>query len=240
MPLKTQMTCGLLFLLLLAPATALGQQPTSSGYSGPLTKEQLLQSSRWRQVQRRFDEWLSVQRIYNDAQVAQVTARFKQQVTAMNAAQLEDFMAIAEEKLDVLLSNEASEARTYMSFYTDSFLKKQMGKTPDITTMTPTQMRQEFSNFQEQRRGSAAAQGAFNRMQTENAKAVLAERTQARAQAQAAQLAVRNPRNWVNPYYNQPYNRSYVNRGPYAPQSYVAPRPQFSISPWGGVWRTLP
>ncbi len=245
MPLQNQIVRVSILMLLLSAASASSQQtPQGSDYAGPMTKEQLLQSSRWRQVERKFDEWLSVQRMYNEAQVAQVKARLNQKVRAMSASQLEDFIAVSEEKLELLLGSEATEARTYMSYYTDGFLKKEMGKTPDIVTMTPTQMRQELSEFQQKRAGRAQAQTAFNKMQTQNAEAVMKQRSQQQAQLQAQKLAVRNPSYW-NPNYNNPYQygRPYA-RSPYAPQQpygpYVAGRPQFTVSPWGGVWRNLP
>jgi hypothetical protein len=246
MPLENQIIRALVLLLLLLPATASGQQSPGLGqpysgneFSGPMTKQQLLQSSRWRQVERKFDEWLSVQRIYDAAQVAQMKSKFKQRVTAMSADQLEDFIAVAEEKLQVLLGDEATQARSYMSFYTDNFLKKKMGdKPPNIGTMSPTQMRQELSEFQQRRAGRATAQQEFNRLQTDNVKAMMQRQNQMQAQRQA----VRQPRPYDS-YYGHPYaygGGPYARRSPYAPQPYVAPRPQFSISPWGGVWRTLP
>ena len=232
---KKQILLVLILTMLGCSSSTLAQQYPGGGYTGPPSKEQLLQSSRWRQIERRFNDWLSVQRIYNEAQVAQVKSRLSQQVRAMNAVQLEDFMSVAEEKLNVLLSNESSEARTYMSFYTDNFLQKKMGEAPDITTMTATKMRDKLGQFQEERRGASQAQQTFNRLEAERSKNVMRQEEQMRQR----QMDVRDPRYYAyrNPYDNR---RSFVQPSPYAPHAYHAPRPQFSVSPWGGIWRSLP
>ena len=232
---------ALLFGLLVVPATSFAQQSPGGAYTGPATKEQLLQSSRFRRVERKYDEWLSVQRMYDAGQVAQMKARYKQKVQAMSATQLEDFISMAEEKLDVLLSSEASEARSYMSFYTDDFLKKKMGdSTPSIASMSPTQMRQELSNFKERRSSRASAQQEFNRLQTQNVQAQMQRQNQIQSQQQAYRQGLTSGSLMANQRFGHPYHYNTPYRSPYAPGQYVAPRPQFTVSPWGGVWRTLP
>lgn len=232
------MVRAILVLLLLYPSSASSQQLPDS-YTGPPSRAEILQSSRWRQIERKFHEWLSVQKIYNEAQVAQVKAQLQKSIATMSGTQLEDFMADAEEKLEVLLGDQATEARTSMSYYTDSFLKKQFGQAPDVANMTTSQLRQELGQFKKWQSSRATAQSAFNKMQDQNAAAVLQERTQQRAALDAQRIAIRNPSNyaWNYNYGPRPYPTA---RSPYAPGFGAPPRPQFSVSPWGGVWRSLP
>ena len=229
---------AMIVLLLLLPSSASSQQLPES-YTGPPSRAEILASPRWRQAERKFNEWLSIQKIYNEAQVAQVKAQLQQKIKSMSATQLEDFMTEAEEKLSVLLSDQAMAARTSMSYYTDSFLKKQFGQAPDVANMTTSQLRQELGQFKQWQTGRASAQSAFNKMQDQNAAAVLQERTQQRAALDAQRLAIRNPSNYAWNYNYGP--RPYPNvRSPYAPGFAAPPRPQFTVSPWGGVWRSLP
>ena len=145
---KTPILLGTLWMML-AAVTMCGQQQLGTD-AGPVagesySRETILQSQRWRRLRRQFDEWLSVQKIYTPAQVAELTTALERHVASMSTSKLEDFIDDTEDRLAVLMSNEAMDARSYLSFYSDEGRQRRFaegGGIPDVFGITVAQLRQ--------------------------------------------------------------------------------------------------
>ena len=77
--------------------------------SPAIQRRQVMESERWRKLEILFQEWLSVQCIYSPAEVAQLKARWRSRVASTSRQQLEEFVRDMEDKLTLLLSDEATE-----------------------------------------------------------------------------------------------------------------------------------
>ena len=235
---KTRLLAVTWVLLMSIPAWA-EQTPSAddppSGFAveEPSARDEILQSSRWRRVRRSFDEWLSVQKIYTDQQVAEIREELRRRIDSMTAIELEDFLYDMEERLEVLMSDEVKDARNWLSVLTMEARRRQLvqdGELPDLFGMTVTQLRQELRRFEQQRAGQAAAHSEFNRQREQQvATAMENRRAQENARLQdrqrAADAALRQQRN--NTF-----------QSPYAPHHAPASRDThrfMHVSPWGGV-----
>jgi hypothetical protein len=176
-----------------------------------------------------FHDWLTVQNIYSPEEIAQMKARLRQRIQEMSAPQLKDFMDDAEERLHLLLSGEATQARSWLSFFTPQARREMIspqGAPPDVFGMSVNQLRQELDQFQKQRAERAAAQSAFNRSRDQQV-ATVEQQRQAQRRAVAAS------------------ERPAATFGPQPPavpprQRVVRyPSPNYWITPWGGVARGI-
>lgn len=180
----------------------------------------IFDSDRWRRMERDFNEWLSVQTIYTGEQVDAIVADFQNRVKTMSPRDLENFLKDMEERLAVLLSPEAEDARQWLN----QFLKvaanpeKTLGRPlPDVANMTASQIRQEIHWLQQHRGARQQAHSAG---------------VQAR-QVQATRRPVQPP---------APDRASWPANNPrrpsqYAPQAELRPQPltvsPYVVSPWG-------
>jgi hypothetical protein len=173
-----------------------------------------------------FHEWLSVQNIYSPAEIETLKTRLKERIQSMSAPELEDFMDDAEERLTLLLSDEAMGARNWLSFLTPEARRNMIssqGPVPDVFGMTVSQLRQELNQFQQQRAERSADQASINRVRDQQ----VAQALQDRAARQSAALAGGRPAAAFG-----------TNRivEPQLPREAVRyPGPNLWITPWGGV-----
>ncbi len=193
-------------------------------------RSKIVESDRWQKVFREFNEWLSVQRIYNVDEVAAIRAELSAKTAKMSPKELEQLMADTEAKLAVLTSPEAEEARVWVSQFLSVARNAEeqiRNKRPDVMNMTAGEIRHELQQFHQQRVGRQQAHATFNQgraQQVQSAHQVQAARTQSRVQAQsgpsrAATIGV-------------------GGRSQYAPQRELRPKPMgptliYDIGPWG-------
>jgi hypothetical protein len=143
-----------------------GEQPATSETSQSAEREELLNSRRWRRLERDFDEWMSVQVIHTPEEIAALKARLQEHIKGMSAEELEDFMDDAEVRMDLLLSDDVMEARSWLSFMTPQARRDKVstdGEIPDVFGMSISQLRLELNQFQQQRAQQSEAQAAFDR-----------------------------------------------------------------------------
>lgn len=220
----------LIFLFVaLAPATADSQPPTSfspgdAHATGPDAdqKASLLRGERWRRLMRSFDEWLSVQTIYTTAEVAAMKADLQARVAAMSGVELEDFVADMEERLNILLSDEAADARAHLSIFSEQARRKRIapsGQVPQIFDLTVSQLRQELRAFQQQREQQAAGHAAARQAQSQITAANLAQQQarQSRQQRAAAQGRAPIATSPQQPPRQKPFQDVRSPYSPYAP-----------------------
>lgn len=191
-------------------------------------RRKILESDRWRQTLRDLNEWLSVQHIYTPDEVANLRAEFTARIARMSPRELEALMKDMEERLDVLMSPAAEEARQWLGQFLAVAVnpEAQLGRTrPDVLNMTASQIRQELQWLEQHRAGRQQAHTAFGGAragQVQSARDVHTSRQQALEQELSRPAATVN-----NPRY----------RSQYAPQTELRPTPLntpiYSISPWG-------
>ncbi len=203
MPRCSQILLCAVASMLGATTVALGQQTApgtqqgdyqSGGYITPETSgPQAALQPRLQKLEQAFDQWLSVQNIYTDAEVAAMKAKLQQQARAIPASELEDFIDQMEARLTILLSDEAMDARHYLSFYTEQARRKQFapsGKMPQVFEMPVAELRQELFDFQQQRAQRAANQNTFSQLQGQQAQAIAQQQRDRQArQAQSINQA---------------------------------------------------
>jgi hypothetical protein len=219
-----------------SPARVHGADSESGG-TDTSARAKILQSPQWRRLLRSFDEWLSVQNIHTEEQVAKIRADLNRRVESMDAVELEDFAYDMQERLEFLLSDKAKDARNWLSFLTMEGRQRRLaqdGELPNVFDMTVSQLRQELRQFQQQRAGRAAAQNQFNRAREQRVTAAVEKRqAQQRAQEDAKARARQRA---ADAALQQQQNNTFIS--PYAPRAYpFSPGIDRSlyVTPWGGI-----
>ena len=154
----------------------------------------------------------------------------------MSPQQLEDFIVDMEDKLSVLLSDEATDARSYLSFLTPQARRQKMaqqGIQPNLLNTTASQLRQELSQFKQERISARQTQAGFDRSREQQ---IAMYEQQRREQQEAYNAAVRQPVVSTVP-------SAVGARGPFSPRRYdqtLISQPSMYVSPWGRVGYRLP
>jgi hypothetical protein len=185
-----------------------------------------LESDRWRRAQREFNEWLSVQTLYGEEEIAAIRARLRESVATKSPRELEDFLKDMEGRLEVLTSPEAEDARRWLSQFmaVSRNPEERLGRRrPDVLNMTASQIRQELQWLQQTREQRARAQADFQR--TRAAQSQFARN--ARSAQQEMRAPLRNRADW--PANNPRRPSQYAPRQELRPQ----PLPAYMVSPWG-------
>ncbi|NIP85447.1 MAG: hypothetical protein GTO03_07750 [Planctomycetales bacterium] len=133
-------------------------------------RDKILHSPRWRRMQESLAQWLEVQKIYTAAEVAQLKAGLKKQIAAMSATELADFLVDTEERLAVLLSDQAHEARLYLDVLNQRARRRLVapdGQVPNVFKMSAGQLREELQKFRDKRAVQAQAYAQSRRAQQE-------------------------------------------------------------------------
>ena len=132
-----------------------------------MAKERILNSAEWRQTQQAYYEWLSVQKIYTPQEVKRLRADTQAKVAKMSAAQLQSFLDDANEKVKILLSKDAEDARLWLAQRMAVEVKltpEQMKEErPDIANMTSAQVEQRLLQIDQERKQTKTAQESFVR-----------------------------------------------------------------------------
>lgn len=231
---RTLATVAVMLLGLLAavgrPAAAApdAAEPASAKQDAT-AKEEILNSQAWRNAMIGYNEWLSVQVLYDKSQAARMKAELKDKVAKMSAAQLQAFLADLQAKLAILSSKQAMEVRGVvegtLNVLTDAAAAKYRQRLPDIANMNAAQIQQALINFQQQQAADAASEKAFQQSREAQVAAVTAaQKANAEAYQRALDRATYSAAN--NPGYGGGY---------YAPRrSYYDPNatPNVGIGGW--------
>jgi hypothetical protein len=190
-------------------------------------QEQIRTSDRWQRAERKLNAWLQVQVIYSPDEVNAIRADLADRTSHMSPAELEKFLKEMEERLEVLTSPEADDARAWL----EQFMavarnpEQQLGMSrPDVLNMTASQVRLELQRLQRIRESRSQSQAAFDRSR--------GVQSQAARDAQAVRQAKRTPASRTNWPANQPQprNQNVQRRDPLPPP--FRP-PVYTIGPWG-------
>ncbi len=224
---------GMLLVAAIFHAPAFGQANNSEAPKKQVfspaderARQEILSSDRWRRVQRQFNEWLSVQTLYDEEQVEEIRGGVKKVADTGSPEELRTLLDDTESRLAVLMSPEAEDARIWLSqfFATARNPEQLLGRSrPDVWNMTASQIRQEINWVNQTREQRLQAQANFNRGRA--------------AQSQVA----RNTRGARQQARNQPINRSDWPANNQRRPSKDAPRPELRpqplspivVGPWG-------
>ncbi|HTU26144.1 MAG TPA: DUF4440 domain-containing protein [Pirellulales bacterium] len=115
----------------------------------------ILASPEWREALRAFQAYQSVQKTYTVEEMQEMNAALASKVSQMSAAELRDFLADSREKLAVLMSPRAQEARAWLAqrIAVEVKLTPEMIKAerPDIVNMTSAELEAFLDQWQKQR-----------------------------------------------------------------------------------------
>lgn len=167
--------------LVLAVGNASSQTaaPPSEQAAAPADSGGELSSAAWRMTLREFDEWASVQKIYDANQIQEIRSKLIDKASRLSGNELHDFMYDVNERLDVLMSAEAKQARLWLlqtlSVASDSFTKKILDKAPDIATLTASQLEEQLDLFNARRGTLLKNQADFEKTRDSQVKALKAE-----------------------------------------------------------------
>ena len=150
------------------------------------SRDQILESPAWAQATEGFNEWLSVQQIYDKKEIPQLRARMNELIGKLSASQLEIYLQDMQQKLALINSPAASKAQANilynMNVASDAYAAKLRAQLPNLVTMTADQVKQSLFSLQQQENDTRADEAAF---QQENAQEVAIIQAQNRQTAKA-------------------------------------------------------
>lgn len=161
-----------LALTLVGPAASDAQNAAPPKAAGPADgareaeRQKILDSEPWREAERKLNEWLAIQQIYSPDEVAALRAELAARVAGMSPDALKAFLSESEERLAVLMSPDADEARQWIAQILAVARNPESqfgGPLPDVANMTAGEIRAELQRFQQRRSSRQQAQAAFDR-----------------------------------------------------------------------------
>ena len=224
-----------------ASKSAAPNKPAPAAKPAPLSpadaaaREEIMHSQPWQDTLHNFNQWLSIQTIYEPAQVEQIKSRLATGIGRMTPAQMQFFMKDMQEKLAVLNSEQGQNAAAYLAqtfaVASPAYARKLRQKLPDVLSMTAAQINQRLLVFASKHQAtidmqktfedSRQQQIAYNQAQLA---AQLQESDRALDRAQSAAASAGSKGNNFTPA--RDYFPNAGNDGPFGPGT--------SIGFWGG------
>ena len=183
------------------------------------SRAKILDSDEWKKTMHDFEEWASVQQIYDKDQMAKLKQRLEQKVAGMSADQMTDFIRQLKQKLTILHSAEARDARKWLSetlaVAAPAYANKIRAKLPDIATLTGAQLQLQLDAFEDRIAEKRKNSADFAKERADQVKQIRDQRIrdqQARLQSElAADAAPRSNYNvFSTPGQVRTYARSYA------------------------------
>lgn len=161
-------------------------------------KIELMHGDRWQRAVFEFGRWLDTQRIYTPQEVNQIKVDFNARVSGMSATELQSLLDDLENKLAILSTPEAQDAKAWLGEYlaamADGKRARALREVPNRATMSAADLQREIERIDRKRSGLQQRQQAFesrrevlvdkaaaNREQTAAASAAAATRRRAAA-----------------------------------------------------------
>jgi hypothetical protein len=177
-------------------ATVFGQppQPPQPPTGRPAPAQSVVDSSEWEATRQAFQQWLTVQQKYSDQEIQKMISDLRLRVAAMNEKERAAFLKDVQARLAVLNSEQARQARAWMSEnmarMTPAGQQKLRRQIPDVANMSAAQLQQALTTKQMQMQGrqrSQAATAQFRAQQNQMAMQMNQQRQQAFAAARQRQ-----------------------------------------------------
>jgi len=208
-------------------------ESTTSATDQQQKKDALMQSPRWQQAVREFHNWLSVQTLYDEQQVAEMRRDLATRIDQMSYPELEQALAQMEARLAVLLSDDAQDARAWVAQYLSVLAARPRAQfkagLPDVRNLTAAQLQQELTQIQTRRASRQQGQAAMEQARNQRVQNV----RQQRATPSATGQSTGNPSAAAR--FNPP-------QSDFSPRQYepgFMRRNTFYVNPWGGVGMSL-
>ncbi len=197
--------------------------------------KEIMESERWTNLARQFDQWIALQSTYSDAEIEALRSELRNQVAMMKPAQLQHFLEEMEARLQVLLSPEAVEARRWVAPLTDQAIQRKREKygVEDPLRVSAAQLEEALRQFAADRQAMSAGAAAFNQSRANVTNAAM--RSNESQQKSLNQAATRSASSFQTQ--GSPYAPRQPDRNPRT-FSRKYPGASYSIGPWGGVWMT--
>lgn len=207
------------------PATAADGEPDREACDLS-RKADIMHGAQWQRAIAELGHWLTTQTVYTPAEVRRIKVRFNEQVAAMSSYELEYLLDSVEQKMRLLDTPEARDAKAwlgaYLSAMSDARRAQELRNVPNLLDMSAAQLWEEIQRIdrkrgalQQRQQGVAARQNtlvdraAANRQSSADAARATAERLRAApAQAPARQGG------GAPPFSDVPQRRMSIGVGP--------------------------
>jgi hypothetical protein len=122
----------------------------------------------WQDTLLRFDQWLSVQTLYDDQQVKQMRSKFAAAAKGAAATNRKQFIKDTEDKLDILYSPSTSQLQRHfaehMATAAPAYLKKSRQQLPDVVSLNPQQLKDRLWRFGQRYEANVDVHQTFEQM----------------------------------------------------------------------------
>jgi hypothetical protein len=143
------------------PSPEPAAEPTFSTSPRPF-----LTGDEWIDTVLRFEQWLTVQTLYDADQVKQMRAKFAQRVKSTPTADRRQFMDDTDAKLQTLYGSRALDLQNYfaesLSVASPAYVKKSRQQLPDVVLSTPEQLKEGLARIAAKHRSTVEVQQAFD------------------------------------------------------------------------------
>lgn len=208
--------------------------PASAPDAADAERQKILSSERWQTARKNWNNWLQVQQVYSADEVAALRHEINSRLATMSPSELNEFLTDMEERVVVLMSPEADEARAWVSQILAVARNPEAhfgGPLPDVGRMSAGEIRQELERFQRERAARRRSQEAFDRSRQRSVQAAIDSHNAAATVTPRTAATFREP---TEPYHS-PYAPRRVSRRPVS----IAP-PVYRFGPWGEPIRWHP
>jgi len=189
-------------------------------------KADIMHGAQWQRAIAELGGWLATQTVYPPAEVRRIKVRFNEQVAAMSSYEIEYLLDSVEQKMRLLDTPEAREAKAwlgeYLSAMSDARRARELRKVPDLLGMNAAQLQEEIrridrkrASLEQRQQGVVARQNALvdraaaNRQASADAARATAERLRAAPAPAPAGQGGGKP-----PFSDMPERRMSIGVGP--------------------------
>lgn len=189
-------------------------------------KADIMHGAQWQRAIAELGNWLTTQTVYPPAEVRRIKVRFNEQVAAMSSYELEYLLDSVEQKMRLLDTPEARDAKAwlgeYLSAMSDARRARELRNVPNLLDMNAAQLWEEIqridrkrASLQQRQQGVAARQNTLVDRATANrqASADAARATAERLRAAPAQAPARQGGGAL-PFSDVPQRRTSIGVGP--------------------------
>lgn len=114
-------------------------------------RDKILNSADWKQTMQDLDQWASVQQIYDKTHIAKLRQQLEKQTKELPVGELLDYLKQIQQKLKILQSQEARDARKWLdetfAVAAPAYAEKIRSELPDIATLTPAQLQLQLDQY---------------------------------------------------------------------------------------------
>jgi len=191
-----------------ADATASAKAPADSDEHDEASRRaEVLASSRWRRAMHELDEWLAAQPVYSADRVRGIKADLAARVASMSSYELEYLLDQLDEKLNVLDSPSAREARDWLGRYlavmADDRRAELLADVPSVLDLSAADLAARLADLDAKRAAVERAADESRRTRREFGTLVRAERRTVEAERDRLARETRD-RTAFSPYRGQP------------------------------------